>query len=192
MSVSSYKIITILSFLIIFDSYAAEYNVNVNINSAGDAVSYIQTAYAIGLGKSCWKNNSPKKEVASFMTDGVISSGNDKEIYKRIVELQLYNCIMLKEVINTVFRNKAVILDKYPNLIGSKPSILSVDKNSAAHNVMVGNAKKGKWVVCYGLSKSGTPLAKQSSLVKNKYTIVNVSSRTYHDKIVSYECEYEG
>ena len=59
------------------------------------------------------------------------------------------------------------------------------------HEVIVGNADKGRWVVCWGMSKDDIPLAKGSSLVQGKFVAVRVKSEQHDSEIKQFYCEYE-
>lgn len=176
-----------LCFLVLISNTASASDLNVDIKSFEDYAVYIKTVISIAKEKQCNKSNNLtiSNEVKNFNV-------NDDLLISKYRVLNKYDCNVLEPIYNMLVSNELTILNKYPAPKQVNVDILSVDKNTAAHNVMVGNVKKGSWVICYGLDTNGVPLAKRTSLVKSKYTVVNVRSTKYHNKIVKYECELEG
>lgn len=173
-------------FIILISTTVSASDVNLNIDSFEDYAAYIKAITSISKKKQCNKSNDLtfSEEVKNFNV-------NDDLLISKYLLLNKYDCNVLDEIFKIFTSHESTVLMKYPVVKKDYVKILSVDKNTAAHNVMTGNVKKGDWVICYGLSVDGVPLAKKTALVKSKYTVVNIHSTKYHNKIVQYECEIE-
>lgn len=168
-------------------------NVPININSYKDAIAYTKASYFLSESNQCLISDKKKEQYeAMSKLAGASFEVPNTLLLNKVGQLKELPCSVLLSVFDSIIDSQVMIFEKYEIPKETELEILSVDKNTAAHNVMVGNAEKGKWVVCYGLDKSGVPLMKQTSLVKDRYTVVNLRSRKFHDDIVSYECDYQG
>jgi hypothetical protein len=175
-----------LFFLVVISNAVSASDLNVDIKSYEGYVAYTKVITSLITTKQCSESDSLVLQIELKKLNV-----SDDLLISKYRSLNEYGCSVLEATYNMLVSNQSVVLKKYPPPKYTDVDILSVDKNTAAHNVMVGNVKKGSWVVCYGLDTNGIPLAKNTSLVKSKYTAVHLRSTKFHDEIVKYECELE-